>query len=364
VGSAMEVEQEPTSRMQGNASSEPSHAEQQMPARSFKKGLSETWVRCQRKEEHCQKLYRDNCSLQRQLNSEVAWRQNVEKWYQDLLHFNREIQDQLTSVQVQNQDILANLEQLQDTKADLEQEYAGLKRRYNKKVESYKELDKNYMDLVRPLHVSGDDHSTIYSRLMHVRVSIESLVQKARGDGSANLNREAAVDHFKESKLHNGFPIEEASLESYHLNLYMESVIMEVLIDRFFNRPLGCIFDQSKEFEEISTWVDKRDSKIAARWRQQLCILIAHDVDAMERRREGEVSEAAAAISDLVFRVYQNESMSDKIRELCYNAFDLSFVMLGMESLIYPGLTPLGTPFVDTAMTTPQKSNPTGVVSL
>jgi hypothetical protein len=84
----------------------------------------------------------------------------------------------------------------------------------------------------------------------------------------------------------------------------------------------------------------------------------------MERRREGEVSEAAAAISDLVFRVYQNVSMSINIRELCYNAFDLSFVMLGMESCIYPVLTPLGTPFVHTAMTTPQKSNPAGVVSL
>ncbi|KAF9120420.1 hypothetical protein BGW39_011393 [Mortierella sp. 14UC] len=218
--------------------------------------------------------------------------------------------------------------QLQDTNTDLKQQYAALRRRYDKKVESYKELDKNYMDLARPLHVSDDDHSTIYSRLVQIRVSIESLVQKARGDRSANLNREAAINHIKESNLLDDFPVEEDKLEPYHLNIYMESGIMDVLVDRFFNRALGCIFDQSKEFEEISRWVEKRDSKIAARWRQQLCVLIAHDVDAMQDRKEREVNEAAIALSNLVSKVYQNVCMSVKIRELCASAFDLSFVML------------------------------------
>ncbi|KAF9085045.1 hypothetical protein BGX29_002190, partial [Mortierella sp. GBA35] len=219
----MEIEQEPASRRQSDTSSEACHAEQQMPSRIFKKGWTETWAKCKEMEKQCQKLFHDNCRLQSQLSSELVWRQKKEKQYQELFHYNWGLQNHLNSVLAWKQDMSAKLGQLQDTNTDLKQQYAVMKRRYDKKVESYKELDKNYMDLVRPLHVSGDDHSTIYSRLVHIRVSIESLVQKARGDGSANLNREAAIDHFKESKLLGDFPFEEATLESYHLNLYMES---------------------------------------------------------------------------------------------------------------------------------------------
>lgn len=374
VGRAMEVEQQPptsnpawihrnpsiyvpSTARQDSTASEVSRAEPQMSAQIFQSRLDYTRLKRHEAEGQCQILYCENWKLRNQVNSAAAWQQDAQKHIWSL-------QNQLNSELAWKKDMLANLGQLQDTNADLKEQYDDLKRKYNKKVEIYKELDKTYMDLVRPLRVSGDDHSTIHSRLVHIRVSIESLVQKARGEGSANLNKEAAIDHFRESKLLEDFPVKEAILESYHLNLYMESAIMTALIDQLFNRALGCIFHQSKEFEEISEWVQERDSKIAARWRQQLCILIAQDVKAMECQRESEANEAVMILSHLVSRVYPNLDMSVKIRELCYKAFDLSFVMLGMESIIYPVSTPLGTLFDDTTMTTPQKSNPTGTVSL
>ncbi|KAF9176997.1 hypothetical protein BGZ51_009324 [Haplosporangium sp. Z 767] len=380
VESAMEVEQEPPSSdsawthknpcnhlpsngRQGGTFSEASHAEQ-MPAWVSEKRSNDTLVKYHEAKKQCQNLFRDNWKLQYQLTSVQEYKQEVEMRCQSLFNDNRRLHNELSSTLTMNQKMLANLERLQDTNADLKQQYDELRRRYDKKIESYKELDKNYMDLVRPLHVSDDDHSTIYSRLMHIRISIESLIQKARGECSANLNREAAVNYLRESKLVEDFPVEEAIVESYHLNLYMESAIMTALIDRFFSRALECIFHQSKEFEEIGRWVEKRDSKIAARWRQQLCVLIAHDSNAMDCRREREVNEAAMVLSNLVSRVYPNMDMSVKIKELCYHAFHLSFVMLGMESIICPVSTPLGTPFDDTTMTTPQRSNPAGTVSL
>ncbi|KAF9311767.1 hypothetical protein BG003_007038 [Podila horticola] len=183
-----------------------------------------------------------------------------------------------------------------------------MKHKYAKKVQSYKELDKNYMDLVRPLQVTADDPSTIYRRLMYIRLSIETLVQKAKGDRSTNMKKEAAIEHFRESKLLQDFPVEEARLDSYHLNLYMESAIMMT--------------------------------------------------------REEEVNQATMELSNLISQVYPNVDMSVKIKDLCYNTFDLSYAMFGMESAIYPVSLALGTPFDDKTMTTPQKSNPTGLVSL
>ncbi|KAF9329909.1 hypothetical protein BG006_007080 [Podila minutissima] len=230
---------------QDGTTSEVSRAEPQTPAQILKSILNYTRLKLHKTERECRILYHENWKLQNQVNSALAWQQGAQKHIWSL-------QNQLSSEKAWKKDTLANLGQLQDTIANLKEQYDYLKRRYYKKVESYKELDKNYMYLVRPLHVSGDDHATIHSRLVHIRVSIESLVQKARDECSANLNEEAVIDHFRESKLLEDFSVEEATLEPHHLNLYMESAIMTALIDRVFNRALGCVFHQSKEFKEIS----------------------------------------------------------------------------------------------------------------
>ncbi|KAF8978268.1 hypothetical protein BGZ46_006650 [Entomortierella lignicola] len=262
-----------------------------------------------------------------------------------------------------NKDLMQERDVLAQQNSDLKHRENDLESKYNKKVESYKKLEKDYLDLVRPILPTDDDLSTIYRRLTDIRVSIENLVQKARGIRSANLNRNAAVYYFYNSGLLEGFPIAAEKLESYHLDLYMESAVMLTLINHIFYRPLECIFDQSQEFKGIYRWVDARDSKMATRWRQQLCVLVSQDTE-MKRKREEEVNRTMAALSSLVSTVYSNVDMSEKIKELCFNAFDLSFAMLGMEYMIYPVPTPLGTPFNQETMVTPQKSNPTGLVSM
>ncbi|KAG0319555.1 hypothetical protein BGZ99_005016 [Dissophora globulifera] len=309
--------------------------------------------------------------LQRQLDNvleryrglEVAYN-NTYSDYQHQHDYNARLNSDLKIISKRNRDILKRNEQLEHTNTNLMQQYNDLQQKYDKKVESYKELDKNYMDLVRPLLVTTDDFSTIYNRLMQIRVSIENLVQKAKGNRSTNLQQEAALNYFRDFGLLEDFPIEETAMEPYHLNFCMESAIMTILIERLFTRPLECIFDQSEKFEDISRWVNERDRKIAARWRQQLCILVSQDVDAMTRRKEEEVNKVAQALSDLISKVYSNVDMSAKIKDLCLNTFDLSFAMFGMESVIYPVSIPLGAAFDDESMTTPQNSNPAGLVTL
>ncbi|KAF9118709.1 hypothetical protein BGW39_000933, partial [Mortierella sp. 14UC] len=205
-----------------------------MPAWVSERRLRDTSVKYHEAVNQCQNLSRDNQRLQNQLSLVQKYKQDVEKQCQSLFNDNWRLHNQLGSALTRNQNMFAEIEQLRGANVDLKQQYDELRRRHDKKVESYKELDKNYMDLVRPLQVSDDDHSTIYSRLTHIRVSIESLIQKARGEGSANLDKEAAINHFRKSKLLEDVPVEEAILESYHLNLYMESAVMAILIDRFF----------------------------------------------------------------------------------------------------------------------------------
>ncbi|KAF9121415.1 hypothetical protein BGX30_002600, partial [Mortierella sp. GBA39] len=221
-----------------------------MPVQDFHKKTNESMFKRYNTERRYRTLYDDCQKLQTHLSSVLMREQQLWNRCHSLHQDNCQLHNQLNAALACKQGMSATLKQLHESNVDLEQQYDDLKRRYDKKVQSYKELDKNYMDLVRPLRVSDDDHSTIYRRLMHIRVSIESLVQKARGEGSVNLNKQAAIDHFRKSKLLEHFPVEEAILESYHLNLCMESAIMDTLIVRFFNRSLECIFRHSKEYEK------------------------------------------------------------------------------------------------------------------
>ncbi|KAG0309717.1 hypothetical protein BGZ99_000794 [Dissophora globulifera] len=283
--------------------------------------------------------------------------------YQREEGYNIQLNKELEKISEENRLMLKNHERLEHKNTELLQQYNDLQHKYNKKVENYKELDRNYMALVRPLQVTKDDPSTIYNRLVQITVSIEHLIQRAKGDRSVNLRREAVFENFQGYGLFQVFP-EEALLDPYHLNLYMESVIMTILFYRLFARPLGCIFEQSKEFEGIRKWVNERDPKMATRWRQQICVLVAQDVDTMAHKREEEVRAAAESLSHVISTIYPNVDMSVKIKELCYNTFDLSLAMFGMESMIYPVPIRLGIPFDNENMTTPQKSNPEGLVSL
>ncbi|KAG0087795.1 hypothetical protein BGZ93_010743 [Podila epicladia] len=225
-------------------------------------------------------------------------------------------------------------------------------------AKNYDELDRKYMDLARTLQVTGDDRSTISKQLKVVNSTIENLVIRGRGKGSVNLNRIAAIQHFRNSGLLQDFPVQENQLESFHLNLFMEYAMMAILIDRLFMRPLQCIFDQSGEFETICKWVEDRGSRVAARWRQELCILIAQDREEMVRRKEREVNEVIVELANLVSSVYGNvdTSISDKIKELCNIAFDLSYAMFGMESRVYPVPIRLAAPFNDDIMTMATRS--------
>ncbi|KAF9918897.1 hypothetical protein FBU30_011233 [Linnemannia zychae] len=311
-----------------------------------------------------QNLHNNNKELAIQNKNLLNSNSNLHIQIQTLIDKEEDLLNQLESASKTNRKFLAELDQLKDINEDLEKQYDELTRKFNKKVESYKELNKNYMELVRPLRVSDDDHSTIYNRLSRIRVSIESLVQSVKSESFVIPKKDVVINFFSMYICLDAFCVEEADLDSYHISLLMESAVMSILIVQLFSRALGCIFPQSQEFENISKWVEGQDAKIATRWRQQLCILITQDSGALKCMKSHEVNQAAMILSKLFSDVHPNVDVSAKIIDLCSKSFDLAIDMFGMESRIYPVSTPLGTPFDDTTMKTPQRSNPTGTVSL
>ncbi|KAG0262583.1 hypothetical protein BGZ95_003993 [Linnemannia exigua] len=291
--------------------------------------------------------------------TEAQWHyQELRKVNENQHKYILELEDQLRQMKVDRQN-------RKKAYAEFQQYHEVQMHNFTKVSKRYEDLDRKYMDIARTLQVTEDDRSTINRQLEVVSSTIENLVIRGRGKGSANLNRVAAIQHFRNSGLLEVFPVQEPQLESFHLNLFMESAMMAILVNGLFARPLKCIFDKSKEFEEICEWVQSRGSRASTRWRQELCILIAQDGEAMARRKEWEVNKVIVELKDLVSSVYGkvDTSMSEKIKELCNIAFDLSYAMFGMESQVYPALIDFAIPFNHHYMTLANRSDPEGSVS-
>ncbi|KAF9585727.1 hypothetical protein BGW38_001025 [Lunasporangiospora selenospora] len=310
-------------------------------------------------------------SFQRQLDDERRRRQDSERQNKELCSKNQNLQlhirwlmDQSDSGVEWKRSIEGRCSQLENTNISLYQQNQELTCRCTKIAAENRELNKNYMSLVRSFQVTDDDSSTIYKRLLGLRMSIESLVQRAKGTNSANMIKGVAIQYLRDSGLLQEFPIGENLLDAYHMSIYMETAIMKILNDRLFKKPFACIFDPNMGFEGIYEWIKTRDSKMAARWRQQMCLLTAQDANTFESKREAEVKRVITALSGLLSTVYPKAEITPKTTKLCYEAFDLNYAMFGLESMIYPVSTPRGTPFNEKTMTTPQKSNPAGSVSL
>ncbi|KAF9177770.1 hypothetical protein BGZ51_008399 [Haplosporangium sp. Z 767] len=246
---------------------------------------------------------------------------------------------------------------------ELQRQHQELQEKMAKRERDYDVMSKNYLDHVRLIRATDDDHSTIMERLSHLKTTIEHLIRKAQGTRSVNLNRVVAIDHLKKSGLLAGFPVPEDKLEPFHLNLFMESVIMSKLVSCFFSKPLCCIFDYNKGFQEIYDWMYRRNSKLAIRWRQQLCVMLTQDSET-KARQENLIKSTGNELTALISKVYANSNEATKLYEICSKAFDLSLAMTALESVIAPVSIPLGTPFDEEAMGVSPKSDPNGKVAL
>ncbi|KAG0288550.1 hypothetical protein BGZ96_007710 [Linnemannia gamsii] len=245
----------------------------------------------------------------------------------------------------------------------LAKEKQELQAKLDARERDYQTMSKNYLEHVRLIRATDDDHSTIIDRLTQLKTFIEQLIRKAQGSRSCNLNRTAAIEYLKSYGLLETFPIAEKNLEPFHINLFMESVVMNALVSRFFDQPLCCVFEYNKGFTQLYDWMNSRNHTQAVRWRQQLCLMLTQDAET-KTRQEKEVAMTAEALTELITKVYNGSNEGVKIRDICNRAFDLSVAMTGIDSVIKPSVPLLGTPFNEESMKSSLKSNPEGKVAL
>ncbi|KAF9944614.1 hypothetical protein BGZ70_004492 [Mortierella alpina] len=295
--------------------------------------------------------------------TDVDERGTQRKQIEELLMLNAQLQTHLEDTLNEKQSVDDELNRTRGAYHDLNRHFMDIQQKLAKRESDYEVMSKNYLEHVRLIRPTDDDHSTIMDRLTQLKASIEHLIRKAQGGRSVNLQKDVAIEHLKSKGLLEAFPVPEDKLESFHLNLFMESVVMSTLVSHFFDKALCCVFDYNKGFKEIYDWMFSRNEKMAVRFRQQLCVMVTQDPDTKVRQEE-QVNTTAAALSELLSSVYANTNELAKVRDLCNKAFELAIAMTGLESVISPVTIPLGTPFDEDTMGTSLKSNPEGKVAL
>ncbi|KAF9578963.1 hypothetical protein BGW38_004982, partial [Lunasporangiospora selenospora] len=248
--------------------------------------------------------------------------------------------------------------------SSLRHQLEDTKNMYTKKSVDYDNMSRNYMDLVRTIKVTDDDHSTIIDKLNKLRTSIDNLVRKLQGVKSANLDRTAAIKLLKSRGLLEKFPVEEQHLEPFQLNLFIESIIMKRLQDQFFDAPISSAFDHNDEFLQLYNWMYRKNPAAAVRWRQQIGAMLVADPE-MSAQKKKKVDMATQDLLSLVKSIYPNvNEPPSKLSEVCDKAFDLALAMMGQSTSLSTVDVPLNTPFDEELMCPSVKSNPDGAVAL
>ncbi|KAG0045386.1 hypothetical protein BGZ83_009403 [Gryganskiella cystojenkinii] len=281
----------------------------------------------------------------------------------ELSTLNSQLKISLNDSAQQRLNVEEERSRLSQTVSELQRQNQELKAKLENQQRDYDVMSKNYLDHVRMIRATDDDHSTIMERLNLLKATIEHLIRKAQGSRSINLNRTAAIEFLRTSNKLEDFPVPEDKLEPYHLNLFMESVVMSTLVSCFFEKPLCCVFDYNRGFQEIYDWMLVRNPKLAVRWRQQLCVMIMQD-PSTKRRQQEEVDTATHVLLEIISSVYANTNEAAKIQEICNRAFDLSMAMTSLESVISPRTVAIGTPFDEETMAQSLKNNADGKVAL
>ncbi|KAF9120210.1 hypothetical protein BGW39_011586 [Mortierella sp. 14UC] len=283
----------------------------------------------------------------------------------------RKLQDEVLSWKKSQQSSQAKVEQLdntlklksqenQDLHASLQQVHQDremLQELIYKRDKEMEDLRSKYLNDVRQIRATDDDHSTIEQRVRMLQAAILQLTKSSAGDRSVNLNQEAALTLVKKK-------YKFANSQPYILNMFLEKFIMDTLLEDVFCNPFYVGFRPAKEFGDIHSWmVDNNFGDQATRFRQQLCFISAK-APAAQTHAAQEAARIAKSFEVRLEHLYNNWNGQQKVLDLVTKAIELSLTMRSQNAEIMAQTIPLESEFDATKMVPAHKSKDGGKVKV
>ncbi|KAK3846895.1 MAG: hypothetical protein J3R72DRAFT_417217 [Linnemannia gamsii] len=236
------------------------------------------------------------------------------------------------------------------------QDRLKLQEMVHKREKEIDELRSKYLNDVRQIRATDDDHSTIEQRVRMLQAAILQLTKSSAGDRAVNLKVEEVQTLVKKR-------YKFGNTESYILNMFLEKYIMDLLLQEVFNDPPFYVgFQLAPQFSEIYNWMMENNFvDQAVRFRQQVCYLsakspVAQAYAAQEAQRIAKVFESKL---EGYYNVWNGQQ---KVLDLVTKAIELSLTMRSQNAEIKAQVIPPDTKFDAEKMSPAHKSKESGTV--
>ncbi|KAG0283328.1 hypothetical protein BGZ96_012322 [Linnemannia gamsii] len=282
----------------------------------------------------------------------------------------RVLQDQVMSWKKSQESSQAKIRELRYTLTQKSQENREIHQSYtqasqdrlklqeivHKREKEIDELRSKYLNDVRQIRATDDDHSTIEQRVRMLQAAILQLTKSSAGDRAVNLKVEE-VQNLVKKKYKFG------NSESYILNMFLEKYIMDLLITEVFNDPPFYVgFQLAPQFSAIYNWMMENNFvDQAVRFRQQVCYLsakapVAQAFAAQEAQRIAKVFETKL---EVYYNVWNGQQ---KVLDLVTKAIELSLTMRSQNAEIKAQVIPQDAKYDAEKMSPAHKSKESGSV--
>ncbi|KAF9205580.1 hypothetical protein BGZ49_003834 [Haplosporangium sp. Z 27] len=284
----------------------------------------------------------------RKLQDEVmSWKRSQESSQTKI----NQLRNTLTAKSQENRDLHQSL-------AQVTQDRLMLQELVHKREKEMDDLRSKYLNDVRQIRATDDDHSTIEQRVRMLQAAILQLTKSSSGDRAVNLNT-VEVHSLVKKRYKFG------NTQPYILNMFLEKYIMDTLLEEVFNGPPFYVgFELSKEYGSIHKWMsDNGFQDQAVRFRQQLCFLSAKSPAAQEFAVQ-EAARIAKGFEAKLETLYNNWTGHQKVLDLVTKAIELSLTMRSQNAEILAKPVLDGTDFDSETMVPAHKSKEGGKVKV
>lgn len=246
---------------------------------------------------------------------------DVRKLQDEVLNWKKSHQSSQTKVDQLDNTLKLKTQENHDLHASLQQVHHDremLQELIHKRDKEMEDLRSKYLNDVRQIRATDDDHSTIEQRVRVLQATILQLTKSSAGDRSMNLNQEGALQLVKKK-------YKFANTQPYILNMFLEKYIMDTLLEDVFYSPFYVGFQPAQEFGDIHAWmVDNNFMDQATRFRQQLCFISAK-APAAQTHASQEAARIAKSFEVRLEQLYNNWNGHAKVTfPFCIHFMDLT----------------------------------------
>ncbi|KAI8343739.1 hypothetical protein BC941DRAFT_412204 [Chlamydoabsidia padenii] len=207
---------------------------------------------------------------------------------------NKERQDELDDIERTKQ----TLEEQMDRYNKLEAAYSALRRELDTRKDDYQRMEAKFYAHVKSIRATDDDLSTIQHEISHLSSQLNNLCMglKAKMDTTAGSRflldrysdqRSLFKTYLVNSNNNNNEQTDDKDdiiLESRHITMFTEKLIMEILVEHIFNQPLHIGVSVNQAYDQVSQWMRKYNADWARRFRQQMSALLVNQAQLQDER--------------------------------------------------------------------------------